>query len=289
MTILLVLSVYAAATSFGLVWVYRNTSRRHSEFDRQVANLVDAPGTLSERADALKALSDIRRNDVPWFERAISSLGVFALITMTIGTAVQTIRAAVEERDAQEWERRANEGEQRLAAADTLIAAIADTLLTKASRVAVLSKDEKRILEYRLDQLSRKEKLDVVERDDLVSASVALREFSKSVAVINRSPALFDAAVPSDQVSLAEYYYLTGDQNRGRSLSDRAVVRRNDMNPQTQMRLIVVRLLLGQHTRADAIREAANTLRLDEVQAQAYLDGDTAAFADGAKRLRESR
>jgi hypothetical protein len=72
-------------------------------------------------------------------------------------------------------------------------------------------------------------------------------------------------------------------------MSDRAVVRRNEMNPQTQMRLIVVRLLLGQHTRADAIRDAASTLRLDALQAQAYLDADAAAFAEGAKRLRESR
>jgi hypothetical protein len=285
---ILLLAAYSAVVSIALIALYRSRAAVDPLL-QQAAALAVAPGSLSERAEALKAVAEIRRNQVRWFEQAISSIGVFALITMTVGTAVQTIRSTVQEREVKEWEHRSADVEQRIAEADSLIAAVANTVIAKASRVAVLSQDERKILRYRLQRLSERPTLDAADRDEMISASIALREFSTSVSLINRQPSLFDEAAPADQVSLAEYYYLTGDQDRGRTLADRATVHRHELQPQTQMRLIVIRLLLGQFGRPDAIREAAAALRLDTLQAEAYLTADAAAFAEGAKRLRATR
>jgi len=105
---------------------------------------------------------------------------------------------------------------------DRLIASVSNTLLTKASRVGVLPAGEKKILQHRLDRLSEKDKLDASERDESISASIVLREFSRSVAIIDRQSDLFEAPAPSDRVALSEYYCLSGEPNRGRSMADKA-------------------------------------------------------------------
>ena len=104
MVIVLLLSGYAIAATLGLVVVYRSGS--NDFLDQEIVALARAEGSVSDRVNALKAIADIRRNDIRWFERAVSSIGVFTLITMTVATAVQTIRATVQKRELKEWELR---------------------------------------------------------------------------------------------------------------------------------------------------------------------------------------
>jgi len=275
-------SILVSVALAALYWTRTGTQ----EFEKEIAALLSGEGSLKDRAEVLKVVAEVRRNALPWYARAISTVGIAALITTSVSTAVQTIRSTVQEREVKEWEARSAEAEKRVAQADDVIAAIAHTLIVKASRVAVLSAEEQEIVRYDLKRLAEKPMLTVRERDELMAASIVVREFSAAVSLMNRQPELFDQAAPPDQVSLAEYYYLTGDQARGRTMADRAVGNRNRLNRDTAVRLIVIRLLLGQFGRADAIREAAAALSVDETRAAVELDSRVQAFIDGATKLR---
>src|SRR5262245_8480178 len=100
LTLLIGLIGYALLVSLALVAVYRRVSLKPSVIDQEVAALLKSGGTLSERSQLLTTIADIRSKEIRWYERALSTLGIMALITTTSAAAVQTIRSAIQERES---------------------------------------------------------------------------------------------------------------------------------------------------------------------------------------------
>jgi hypothetical protein len=220
MILLLLIGGYAVGISVAVVAVYR--SRADSEaLDAELLSLARQDGPIKERAEILHALAEVRNSQIRWYERAISTVGIVALITMTIATAVQTVQSAAQEKKLEEWERRSAEAERRVGEANWLIGSMAKLLVNRATRVALLSDDEKRILRYRFERLSEMPKLERAEQQEMIQLAIVLREFFRGAALIEKDASLFDSADVADHVSLAEYYYLTGALDRARAISYR--------------------------------------------------------------------
>lgn len=282
-------AVYAAAVTGAMAYLFWRSDVSSPDIERALAELSNAEGSLGDRAQMLKAVAEVRNGTIRWFERAVSAIGVFALLTMTVATAVQTIRAAIQEEQVADATKRLSEIERRLGEADVLIQSMAGNVLVRASRAVTPSDGEKRILRYRLERLGAKGALSADERQEAVTIAIALREFARSVDVIEGDRALFDRATVADQISLAEYYYLSDNLGEARALADRANARASELSPPWRLRLLEVRLLLNMVDHEAAVDEAARVLRVDRSRAQILVDGDVLAFKQGATELRASK
>jgi hypothetical protein len=152
-----------------------------------------------------------------------------------------------------------------------------------------LNEDEKKIARYRLDRLSETPKLEAAQVDELIDLSIALRDFSHAVRYIERDRQRFISARAPDQVALAEYYYFVDSLEQAREAAESAYQQRQHLPPSAHMRLLVMRVILEQTARADAIAEIVNLNRTSTRQAEIALDGELKAFSDGAVHLRANR
>ena len=284
----LVVLMYAVGVSAALLYAYRRRSQDDA-IGRALTAFEAEEHPVAERVQVMKAIAEIRNNDIRWFERALSTMGVVALISATVAAAVQTIRFAVEEQETKRLEQRALESEGRIGSAEALISAMARVLLGRASQAALMNEDEKRILRYRMDRLAGVDEPDQPAVDELIAIAITLHDYSRSVSLIERRPELLREDRAADQVSLAEYYFLVGSQAQARQMSERAWVRRAQLPRPVAMRLLTMRSLLSLDSAANVVADAARLLGVSLPEAEIAIDADVDAFKAGAKRLRADR
>lgn len=284
----LLLSVYALFMTLAAWAIYYVKDPPSIEVEL-LKLLRDGQASLPDRAEGFAALAEVRKSELRWFEKALSTIGVVAFVAMTVTTAVQTIRAAVQEQEAKQWESRVSAMRERVADADLVIVSVSRALLDRASRASLLTDDEKRILRYRLENLLSRPRLEDPEVDEVMSLAIVLREFSVGVDLIERKPSLLQSARLVDQLAFAEYYYLIGSADAAKRLADRVWLQVGELPPQAQLRAVVIRVVLGQQSQSDAVSDVNRLLRVTTTEASRMLEGEIEAFRRGATRLRNER
>jgi hypothetical protein len=281
------LVLYALGASGFLLLIYRRQSA-DDPTTGVAASLSDADKPLAERIQLLNALSEYRKQTARWYEKAFSTMGVVALVTMTVAAAVQTIRAALEDQKVQQVQVRADAMAARIAESELLVESLTRSVMNRASRTLALTEDEERILKHRLQTLSAGQRPAPAQLQEMVDVSLLLRDYDHAVHLVETYPEVMQSAKPIDQVTIAEYYYLVGSERAASSVAERVWNERGSLPDAVLQRLLVVRALLGAD-RAEAADELARANGLPADRARQTLDAAIASFVEGAARLRSSR
>ncbi len=288
LTVLLwTLGLYAVGATAFLFVVYRR--KAHVDPTTGIAaSLSDGEKPLAERISLLNALAEFRKQSGHWYEKAFSTIGVVALVTMTVTAAVQTIRAALEEQKVQQMQGRAEAMEARIGESERLVESLTRSVLNRAGRTLALTEDEERILRQRVQTLSAVERPVPAQLQELVDVSLLLRDYDSAVHIVETYPEVMESAKPIDRVTIAEYYYLVGSDRAASSVAERVWLERGGLPPRVLQRILVLRVLLGAD-RSVAVAELASALGQTPEQAGQTLDAEVASFVRGAAQLRSSR
>lgn len=279
--LLLVAAGYGIGTTCILVFLY---FRSADDLEPKVASaLASGDVPLAEKIQLLAAAAEYRKHTGWWFERAMSSIGVVALVTMTVAAAVQTIRAALEEQKVQQLQSAATSLDNRVKESESLIEALTQWVLNRADRTTTLACDERRILKYRQDTLEKLSPIDSAKLAELIEVSLSLRDFESVVTVFNRHPELVTSTKPTDLVTIAQYRYVTGSGPAAAMIVNQLWPLRGQLALPLLRRLAALRAIVGAGRDATAADLASTTNQRIEEARQA-LDIEMNVLAEGVAK-----
>ncbi|HET9767164.1 MAG TPA: hypothetical protein VFS60_09965 [Thermoanaerobaculia bacterium] len=246
----------------------------------QAARTVELP---KDRAEMMKALSELQKAATPWYERTLSTIGVIAFFSMSVAVTVQTIQANLQQSQAERL--RAELADQKAAqsASERFVADVARLVASGVRGGGSLSELERKILRHRLDVLAETSDAGDDAVREMFALALTLREYPRAVTLLEQHRTVLDMALPGDRLSLAEYYFLVGSLQASKELVGQVWAQRAVLDKPLVTRLVVLRAALG--VSADGAHELAELLGVSSAEATRILARETMAFRAGVARV----
>lgn len=241
-----------------------------------------------EHFNSLCEIAKIQQNQIPWYERSVSTIGIVAFISMLIATGIQTISATHESLKVDFLKVEVEKLIKQKNEAETLVADISNAIFSIHLKSGKLDAAEAAILRYRMNQLENVSKLDEKVLIEQYRISLILGDFDKAIGILDQNIKLLDETSDIDQVSLAEYYYLTGGHEKAKELLSMLLPRLSILSDQLKFRIVVLSALSDPDikTKTDNyVRQIASLLKMNFTEAEIRLEREMKIFTDASIRI----
>lgn len=281
------LVVYALCLT--LLFVLKNYRLHKGGFIEQLREAAESQDLSPlERFNSLCEVTKIQQNQIPWYERSVSTIGIVAFISMLIATGIQTISATHESLKVDLLKAEVEKLTKQKDEAETLVSDISNAVLSLYLKSGKLEAAEAAILRYRMKQLENVSKLDEKVLIEQYRIALILGEFDKAIDILDKNIQLLDETADADQISLAEYYYLTGGHEKARELINRLQPKLSILADQLKFRIIVLSALTDPEAELkieNYIRQIASLLKIDFAEADVRLKREMRIYKDASIRI----
>ncbi len=270
--------------TIGLLFILklREDRFRNKRLLEQLHEAADNPQlSPKDRFNSLSKVAKLEQDQIPWYERSISTIGAVLFFSMIITTAVQTIRDTHLNIKNERLQVKIEELEKQSKEAEELVPKVASTILDLYYKDGILNSTWISTLRYRLKQL---DEVATKNNDQLVeqyNIAIILGEYEKAVEIIDRNIQFLDRTKIPDQISLAEYYYRTGAESMSKEIIAGLKSRISNLPAQWQFKEIVLRALMDsnfEQNKKNYILEVSSILHISSVNAERRLDRNIKAF-----------
>ncbi|MGZ0080164.1 hypothetical protein [Methylomonas sp. YC3] len=183
--------------------------------------ITDVSPITAETLGHLVELSKLQQNELPWFERSLSTIGVVAFFSMIIATGVQTFKATIDQLELASLKYDIKQLENQKKIFDKLIPDISRTVLQEYRKNGYLFPDEKEFATQRIAQLDEKPTLSMPEIEEMFNLSIATGDLSHAVASIRKNSDLLMQTDVNSLMILAEYNFHNGASNIANQILDK--------------------------------------------------------------------
>lgn len=240
-----ILGAYAVLLTAFFLYEYFRKDDKSAELFVECMEIVEKEESTSEKIKAISALNDLKNSLSPWYEKYLSTIGVVGLFSMTIAAGVQTINSTTQQTRADALQEDITELEEQVTAAEEFVADVSTAIQSGAFDTQRIGAVERRILSYRFDELRNATRLDTKQLREAFSLALVLREFETAVELLEQNRELVDDTNPADQLTLAEYYYLTRADGRAQQIVDNIPSSAAMGSRSLVKRLLVLKVALG--------------------------------------------
>lgn len=237
--------------------------------------------TPQERFNSLSRVAKIEQGQIPWYERSISTIGAVLFFSMIITTAVQTIKATHLNFKTDQLLVKIGKLEKQAEEAEKIVPILASSVIDLYHKDAILNSTRISILKHRLKQLDEVSKLNNDQIMEQYNIAIILGEYEKAVEIIDRNIQVLDRTKIPDQISLAEYYFLTGAEPMSKKIIAGLKSKISDLPAQWQFKLIVLSALMDsnfEQNKKKYILEVSGILLTSSDNAEWRLDRNMKAF-----------
>jgi hypothetical protein len=252
----------------------------------QVANYAKSASNLSEaQVKQFVEVAKLAESSRPWYERALSTIGVIAFVALTTGAVVQSISASVQQAKSERLadEQRRFEAERAIvdqALADISSAVLADPL--------TLRRGWDKALDHRLAALDSKSELSAEELAECFQILVLRRDYPRAAKLIDQNSSSISAEDPNMLVILAEYRLMSGMEQVARKYVDEVTERRDGLSLGARLRWLALRSYLGEPLDS-LIPDVRNMLRVSDGEAREVLEARVSNLSLGRRNLDPAR
>lgn len=233
--------------------------------------ILSADIPVDKKIDARLKYIELKGNEQTWFEKGISTIGVFALICMTIVTSVQTIKSERMNADMKSLTKEMAKLKEEKTDVEYMLTDISKAILERQIIVGNISVAEKKILEYRYKILKDILKLNHDEIIERYSIAILLHEFEDANNLIEKNFNLLNKTLPADRISLAQYYYAIGERTKARSLIDNVMAHYSTLPETWKFRVLVLKSALGDN-KIECANLVSVILKVKRQDAQVRID-----------------
>ncbi len=285
---IIALALFSLLCCLMIFYLYAAGSKgRDGSIRNELRVLIDGLGDAEKKINALVELSKVLTSQIPWWERSLSSIGVIAFVSMTLATTVQTTKSILTESKLVEVNTEMDELQSKIDNAESLIKSIADVTLKQRIAHGLLDEGGEEILEHRLASLTQRERMTDTEALEAYSIAMALGRYKSAVSIIEGYETLLTSTGPSDLVSLAEYYYLVGIEEKSSNMLADVMLRSEHLSQGAEIRAIILSVGLRMNIeKPEAIRKVQSILNVPEPKARQVVDVGLAALEEGRVKLR---
>jgi hypothetical protein len=267
---LAILFTYAVGVSLALVLVILNR-RRESASLTALRSIDTAQLGMRERIEVLLAIAKVEHAQIPWFERAVSTLGVVAFVAAAIGIIAQTFEVSTEARKVEALSGEVESQRRALGRAHRMLRQTADSIIAQTRIEArAPTEDEREILVERREMLRHVDNPSKSECDELLRLGLGLRDGSSVVRTIASCPNVLSGANDADKVATASYLYLTGAESGAREVLKTIALTRGSPSLY-RSEVLALSAALEPERLKEWVQAYAALTRLDEARASARL------------------
>jgi hypothetical protein len=275
--------IYAMGVTLSLFILARKC---HSPSGRDLESLKLEELSPLQRLEALARIAEIRKSEISWYERSISTLGVIAFFSMLLATTAQTIKAGLDEIRAERLKQELHQLEEQKSELVSVVAQVSKAVLQEYQRSGSLDQGGKQLLASRLRTLvtlEPKTRNQALEQFDL---ALVLREFAAATEVLDEHSDLIDEQNPTDRITMAEYFLISGDEDSARSEIARVKPDLSRLGAPPRLRAIFVMAALDPSNSA-LVREVADLLHINEPRARERVEAEIDNFREAARQYRK--
>ncbi len=235
------LGTYAAVATILLIRMHFRRAQEQ-KLRTMFTNLIPTATTSSEKIEVISALAESERQGVPWYERGISSIGITAFIGMLVATGVQTVDSSLQKYKADGLRESVEKLNEQRTEADEILKLLASAEIRAFESRRSLHPQSKTLLQYRADRIDDLIKPSKQDVDELVLERfrllLILDQVEDAAIFLEKNLHLVDKASVASQITLAEYYLLTGSDSQALKLLDAARSKWSDATVAWRSRLI---------------------------------------------------
>ncbi len=237
LTVLLL--IYSVGISYYLIRKQKALAKRN-ELENVWQQITSKADPSDADIRAIARIARVRQGEISWFERSISTIGIVFFFSMLIATSIQTINSAKAEIESANLKQELKGLESQRNAWNKLIKELSEVIVLKQSNYGRLEKSEEEVLRQRLTQVEEIEKPDKEDEAEKLKLYLALKQYDKASALIDKSTLLADAASPETLIFLAEMSFLDGARARAKTLLKKFESELSKQPVEWQLRFFIV-------------------------------------------------
>lgn len=292
MTIIIIILVFfLLLCCIVIFYMFALRSMSNETFVKQ--NLEILANELEDKEKKISKLIEIEKlkiSKIPWWERSVSTIGVLAFISMTIATSVQTTNSILIEHKLEKSKMNSSKLTEKIDSAESLIKSISHIVLKQRVEHGQLDKAGKEVLLHRLSGILFDDDKSNEHAIEAYNISMALGKYDTAIEIIEEHEVVFRSTLPSDQVSLAEYYYLIGLEEKSKHIVERLSGKHGNMSKNTEVRSIFLRVILNKgRNKSEAIREVQSILNVSKGKAKQSIEIGVRNLEVGAVKLKSEK
>lgn len=162
---------------------------------------------IRKKIKTLKKIEEIRSLKRSWYEKAISTIGIAAFISMSIAVLIQAYSSNLKEIKINNLQKEMEiiEPQKKLVKEHLHIALT--RLLEDSTKGYSLSKNDNKLLNWGIEELKNKT-LNSKEANELYKIYFSLRNYKKASEIVEENWNLLKDNNGDDLITLSEYYYI---------------------------------------------------------------------------------
>ena len=202
--------------------------RRRVEAIRLLKKVLEEDLSPENRIDGLKELGNLEVQRIPWYERSLSVVGIFAFFSMLIATGIQTLAGMQQTSRTDDLRKEVEMLAGERETAEAVISLAAESEMRRFAISSSLHPEAKRLIKHRENYL--RESIaspagvdDERVKDDtreLYTIYIYFNDYESAVSLLEQSTDLLDATKLVDRITLAEYYILIRLNESAREILD---------------------------------------------------------------------
>lgn len=283
-----ILGAWAATATIMLL--FRVITDRHAStatvVSAQLAAYAKSAPSLSEaELKQFVEIAKLAESSRPWYERALSTIGVIAFVGLTTGAVVQSINASVQQAKAERLTDEQRRFEDDRAVVDQALGDISSAVLADP---LTLRRGWDKALSHRLVALETQANRTNEELAESFQILVLLGEFGRAAELVDQNSSAISVNDPNMLVILAEYRLMSGMDQAARQYVSSIAGSREGLSASARLRWLALRSYFGEpiDVLAPEVREL---LRVSDSEARAILQDKVSRLSTGRRELEPRR
>ena len=268
-----VVFLYAAGITCALVWERRRSRRTsladvlHDKVTELTREAVATPEDAARRIELITEAAKVQQQEIPWYQRHISTAGLVAFLSMLVATGFQAVTSSVQSASV---ERLKSEIKDLESTRHDLEVVMGDASRTVLDDLRPLEASARGLLTYRLKMLEQVKAPSPSGLREQFQIAVRLQDYEAAIRLVEAHDELRQENSGEDKLLLAEYRFLSGTAAGARALLDSIGESWRSMPAPFRQRAIVLRATLNTIRQSDVVDFAA-ALRVPEGEAERRL------------------
>jgi len=242
--IVLSLVMYGLLSTAILIYQHKRRPKL-PEAGAQLLQIIPTFTNPADKANSLVELAKLEHELRPWWERALSTIGIVAFASMSIATTVQTLNATVAQHKLELVQAQVVELTDQIKDSKDLIAALAHGALERFGSNGGRDPSAKKLLTFRLEQLVGVLSPTSEEMREAYAIAIALEKYEIAYSFLDDHPELLNKTIPADIVTLAEYYYLSGSEEQAREILELVKIETTKLPKYSKLRMLYLDIILN--------------------------------------------
>lgn len=282
-TVVIILSIYALTSTLILLYQQKRKPKLSASGD-ELAKLASAMQKPTEKADVLVEIIKLEQSQIPWWERAFSTIGIIALASMSVAATVQTLNATFVQEKLDQSERQVSQLKKEIGESTELLATMSKMILEQYRDFGRRDTTAVRLLNFRLDQILNTLAPTAEQLKDAYAISLALEQYDVALSILNQHPDIMSTTLVADRVTLAEFYVLSGALEQAKPLIETVAPDYARLDKSIKMRFLVVDSVL--HGSDKNVAAVQALLKISPEEAKVALEKKMGSLQNAVERLR---